>query len=768
MFHAGVSKAQTGHPCPAPLASIPSAKKARDTFRAMAAEPNIYQIAVPSPLFGHFDYLPPREKAPQLVPGMRVRVPFGRGREVTGIVLGSDTHSEVPRHKLKRIAQVLDEAPVLPAALLALLRWAADYYHYPLGEVLATALPAWLREGRPARLPGVPVWSLTDEGRGLEGSALARAPVQRRLWEALAASPDGLEAEPLGALSTRWREVLHVFKERGWVTCRERAAGNVDAPAPQPAPALNAAQSEAIEAIAGALGRYQCFLLHGITGSGKTEVYLGAIERVLALGRQVLVLVPEIGLTPQLVERFWRRLGVPVAMLHSGLTDTQRFAAWSAAAEGKAPLVLGTRSAVFTPIPRLGLIVVDEEHDASYKQQDGFRYSARDLAVLRAAREKVPIALGSATPSLESLKNARDGGYRLLELPERPGVAELPVVRLLDLRKLAMVDGLTAPLRAAVAERLKRGEQSLLFLNRRGFAPVLMCYGCGWVAPCRRCDARLTYHQRSSKLICHHCGAEQLLPEKCPTCQGTELHPIGEGTERLETALAKIFPQARLVRIDRDSTAARGALEDKLKAVHEGRADILVGTQMLTKGHDFPNVTLVGVVNADQGLYSAEFRAPERLFQQILQVAGRAGRADKPGEVLIQTWHPDHPLFTALVRHDFNGFADYALAERREADLPPYSHLALLRAESPHGGAALAFLRAARAVGKPPNGVQLMDPVPSPMARRAGRWRAQLLVQSSKRAPLHEFLDGWVREIGTLKEAKRVRWSLDVDPGDLY
>jgi primosomal protein N' (replication factor Y) len=734
----------------------------------MAAEPRFYQIAVPSPLFGHFDYLPPRENPRPLTSGVRVRVPFGRGREVTGVVLGGSAHSEVPRHKLKRIAKVLDDSPVLPESLLALLRWAADYYHHPLGEVLTTALPAWLREGRPARLPGVPVWSLTEAGRALESGALVRAPVQKRLWEALAASPDGLEAEPLGALSTRWRETMRHFEERGWVARRERTPESEVVPAPQPAPPLNSAQSVAIEAITAALDRYQCFLLHGITGSGKTEVYLGAIERALAGNKQVLVLVPEIGLTPQLVERFRRRLGVPVAVLHSGLTDTQRFAAWSAAAEGTAPLVLGTRSAVFTPIPRLGLIVVDEEHDASYKQQEGFRYSARDLAVLRAAREKLPIVLGSATPSLESLKNARDSGYRLLELPERPGAAELPVVRLLDMRKLAMDDGLSAPLRAAVAERLARGEQSLLFLNRRGFAPVLMCYGCGWVAPCQRCDARLTYHQRSHKLVCHHCGAEQLLPEKCPACAGTELHPIGEGTERLESALAKIFPKARLVRIDRDSTSARGALEDKLKAVHEGRADILVGTQMLTKGHDFPNVTLVGVVNADQGLYSAEFRAPERLFQQILQVAGRAGRADKPGEVLIQTWHPDHPLFAALVRHDFNGFADYALAERREAGFPPYSHLALLRAESPHSGAALAFLRAARAKAQPPNGVQLMDPVPSPMERRAGRWRAQLLVQSGKRAPLHEFLDGWMREIGALKEARRVRWSLDVDPADLY
>jgi primosomal protein N' (replication factor Y) len=381
------------------------------------------------------------------------------------------------------------------------------------------------------------------------------------------------------------------------------------------------------------------------------------------------------------------------------------------------------------------------------------------------------VVLGSATPSLESFRNARDGAYTLLELPERTGSAALPAVRLLDMRALKPADGLSHPLRTAIAERLARGEQSLLFLNRRGFAPVLMCHACGWVAPCRRCDAELTLHRRRGRLLCHHCGAEQALPEKCPQCAAGEPHPLGEGTERVEAALAKFFPEARIVRVDRDTTRRQGALGATLARVEAGEADILVGTQMLSKGHDFPNVTLVGVVNADQGLYSADFRSPERLFQTIMQVAGRAGRADKPGEVLIQTWHPQHPLFAALQRHDYAGFADYALAERREAEYPPYSHFALLRAESPKAGAALGFLRAARALAEactPEAAVRLMDPVPAPMERRAGRYRAQLLTQSASRGPLHRFLDEWVRRIAESKEAKKVRWSLDVDPLDLY
>jgi primosomal protein N' (replication factor Y) len=430
--------------------------------------------------------------------------------------------------------------------------------------------------------------------------------------------------------------------------------------------------------------------------------------------------------------------------------------------------VLGTRSAVFVPLMSPGIIVIDEEHDASYKQQDGFRYHARDVAVMRAAREQVPIVLGSATPSLETMHNARAGNYRLIALPERTGAAVMPAVRLLDMRRLKATDGLSAPLLEAVAARLARGEQSLLFLNRRGFAPVWMCHDCGWVAACRRCDARLAYHQGRRKLLCHHCGHEEPLAEACPQCASGRPKPLGEGTERVETSLARIFPEARLERIDRDSTRRKGVLEEKLARVHAGEADILIGTQMLSKGHDFPNVTLVGVLNADQGLYSVDFRAPERLFQQIAQVSGRAGRADKPGEVLIQTWHPDHPLFGALVHHDFAGFADFALAERRETGYPPFNFLALLRAESPKREATFRFLENARAVAGTPQGVSLTDPLPAPMERRQGRYRAQLLVQSVQRKMLHAFLDRWVRALAGARPAREVRWSLDVDPQDLY
>jgi primosomal protein N' (replication factor Y) len=730
----------------------------------MPEQSPIYRVAVPSPLYSHFDYLPPAQSREKLVPGARVRVPFGR-RAVIGIVLAAADRAAVAREKLRRIERVLDEQPVLPQKLLALLAWAAEYYHHPIGEVLAAALPQWLRAGRPGEAPGVEVWRAAP---GADPGALKRAPAQRRVLEALMAASDGLEAETLAALTPRWRAATGPLERRGFVARTQRPCLPPYREPAEPGPTLNEDQRAAVEAIVAGFDSYGCFLLHGVTGSGKTEVYLAAARAALARGRQVLVLVPEIGLTPQLVARFERRLGLRVAVLHSGLGDAARYCAWRQAAEARTAVVLGTRSAVFTPMPDLGLIVVDEEHDPSYKQQDGFRYSARDLAVLRAARERIPVVLGSATPSLESVRNAREGGYRLLGLPERTGVAALPAVRLLDMRRLAADEGLSHPLRTAIAERLARGEQSLLFLNRRGFAPAWLCRDCGRVAVCHRCDARLTYHHARRRLICHHCGAEERPPEACPACGAREARALGEGTERIEAALAKVFPKARVVRIDRDVTRRQGALEEQLARVHAGEADILVGTQMLSKGHDFPNVTLVGVVNADQGLYSADFRAPERLMQQILQVAGRAGRADKPGEVLVQTWHPGHPLFTALVNHDYESFLSYALSERRDTGFPPYSFLALLRAESPKNGTALEFLRAARASAGAPAGVEIMEPAPAPMEKRAGRWRAQLLVQSTSRKPLHAFLDRWVPALTALRQARQVRWSLDVDPGDMY
>ena len=700
---------------------------------------------------------------------MRVRVSFGH-REVVGIIVGEVKRSELPHSRLKPITQSLDAGPILPPTLLDLLRWAADYYHHPLGEVIQTALPVRLRQGRAAVRAGVAVWTLTPEGRAVDPVTIKRAPAQKRLLQVLAAASEGLDADQLNQVSSRWAAALKALYAKAWVSSHQRDSRPILDNGIQPSPELNSGQKTAVAAITDGLGHFRPYLLHGVTGSGKTEVYLNVIERVLAQGKQTLALVPEISLTPQLVDRFERRFRVPIAVLHSGLNDRERLNAWLAARDGKAPIVLGTRSAVFTPLKRPGLIVVDEEHDASYKQQDGFRYSARDVAVMRAAREKIPIVLGSATPSLESLRNAGESIYTLLELPDRTGGAGMPEVRLLDMRRLKPSEGLSLPLREAIAARLAKGEQSILFLNRRGFAPVWMCRDCGWVAPCRRCDAQLTLHQKRQQLLCHHCGAEQETARRCPSCQGGNLHPLGEGTERVEGALQKFFPQARIERVDRDSTQRKGTLEEKLRRVHEGEADILVGTQMLSKGHDFPNVTLVGILNADQGLYGTDFRSAERLFQLIMQVSGRAGRADKPGEVLIQTWHPDHPLFSALQRHDFHGFAGFALTERRETGYPPYSHLALLRAESPVPGTALKFLHEARALAVPRVGkdVQIMAPVPAPMERRAGRYRAQLLVQSGRRAPLHVFLARWVAELADTSLVKKVRWSLDVDPVDLY
>jgi primosomal protein N' (replication factor Y) len=480
------------------------------------------------------------------------------------------------------------------------------------------------------------------------------------------------------------------------------------------------------------------------------------------------VLVPEIALTPQLVARFRERLSAPVVALHSSLADGARLEAWRAARSGSAPVVIGTRSAVFTPMPGLGLVVVDEEHDASYKQQEGFRYSGRDLAVMRAQRAGVPAVLGSATPSLESLSNAAAGRYAKLSLPERTGRAGKPRVTVVDLRINAARDGLSPPAIAAIERHLSERGQVLVFLNRRGYAPTMFCTGCGWIAPCKACDARLSVHLSRARLACHHCGADEPMPFACPQC-ASELVPVGEGTERVEAALTQLFPSAPLVRIDRDVIRRRGDMEQALAAVADGRARILLGTQMLAKGHDFPDVTLVVVLAADQGLFGADFRASERLAQQIVQVAGRAGRGDRPGEVLIQTSYPEHPLLKCLITAGYEGFAGLALEERRAAGWPPFAHLALLRADAPSRAEVHAFLESAAAATPPARrgAIRILGPAPAALARRAGRHRAQLLVESPARGALQSFLSGWVEAIAAIKPPRSLRWSLDVDPAEV-
>ena len=729
------------------------------------------RVALDTPLRRLFDYLPPRVAPPSgaLCPGMRVRVPFGRQRLI-GVVMASAATSEIDPGRLKPVQEVLDAEPVLEESALTLLTWAAEYYHHPIGEVVAGALPKALRLGAPARALEEH-WVVSEAGADSHARGEPRrAPRQRALLDLLVRQ-GGATAQLLDRHSPGWREAARALLARGWLASTEAPApaepsvASVRAGAPE----LNAEQAQAVSAIGAALGGYGAFVLHGITGSGKTEVYLRLIEQVLAAGRRALVLVPEIGLTPQLVGQFRARFDTPLAVLHSALTDQERLRAWREAFSGHARVVLGTRSAVFAPVPDLGLIVVDEEHDASFKQHEGaLRYSARDLAVVRARHAGVPVVLGSATPALETLQNVIAGRYTRLRLERRTAQAQPPRLVLVDLRTSPVKSGIATPAVLALERHLKEDGQALVFLNRRGYAPTLLCTGCGWIAPCTECDARLTVHQASGRLRCHHCGADEPLPARCPVC-GFAVKSVGQGTERVEEALAASFPGVGIARLDRDVVRHRGDMEAVVERVASGSARILVGTQMVTKGHDFPNVTLVVVLNADQGLFSTDFRAPERLAQTIVQVAGRAGRGSRPGEVLIQTEFPEHPLLQSLLAHGYDGFAAAALEERAQAAWPPFARLAALRDSAQTREAALAFLTEARALaGSPDRGVRLLGPVPAAMARRAGRYHAQLLIESADRGHLHGFLGAWLPQVEQLKSARAVRWSLDVDPLELF
>jgi primosomal protein N' (replication factor Y) len=732
----------------------------------------ISRIALDVPLSRLFDYRVPAGTAAP-APGTRVRVPFGRQRLI-GVVIEQAATSLLPEERLKPIAGVLDTVPVLAAELLELVRWASDYYHHPLGEVIATALPKAVRGG--ASLSALDeLWRLTPAGgAALDGGRLARAPAQRQVLALLRAKGPLREAEVDALLSEalpRWRAAATALRKHGWVlheTVPAAAAAPTGAAPLDPAPVPTPEQAHAVAAISAALGGFSTFVLHGLTGSGKTEVYLQVIKEALARGRRALVLVPEIGLTPQLVQRFAQRLGAPLAVLHSGLTDTERLAAWRAAVSGAAQIIVGTRSAVFAPVPDLGVIIVDEEHDASLKQHEGgFHYSARDLALVRAQRAQVPVVLGSATPSLETLQNVASGRYQRLSLPRRAGQAAPPRLAVVDLRAHAVTSGLATPVVQAIERHLAADGQVLAFLNRRGYAPTLLCTACGWVAPCRDCDARMTVHQRSGRLRCHHCGADAPLPQNCPQC-GFAVRAVGQGTERVEERLRELFPLAPLVRVDRDVVRGRGDMDAAMDSINSGAARILVGTQMVTKGHDFQNMTLVVVLNADQGLFSTDFRAAERLAQTIVQVAGRAGRGSRAGEVLIQTAYPDHPLLQTLMNEGYDGFARSALAERAACAWPPFSRLAVVRASALAAADALEFLTAARRLAGAPHAVKLLGPVPAAMARRAGRYHSQLLLESTDRGALHRLLGGWLAQIAQLPAARRVRWALDVDPIDLF
>ena len=732
--------------------------------------PQIFRVALDTPLRRLFDYLPPAQAALAPAVGARVRVPFGRQRPVGLVVEVADT-SEVAPARLKPILEVLDPVPVLDEALQGLLRRAAEYYHHPLGQVLSSALPRAIRFGAPLNAREER-WLLSEAGAAAAAAGEPRRAPKQRALLALLLEQRELSATALDERLPDWRTPARTLAARGWLASAEvelQAAPDPAASVRTAGPPLLPEQQTAVESIAASLDRFGAFVLHGITGSGKTEVYLRLTERVLLAGRRALLLVPEIGLTPQLIERFRTRFEAPMAVLHSALTDHERLIAWRDAFSGRARIVLGTRSAVFAPVPDLGVIVVDEEHDASFKQHEGgFRYSARDLAVMRARHTGVPVVLGSATPALETLQNVAAGRYGRLGLGRRAAQAQPPTLKLIDLRHNAVRAGLSTPAVLAIERHLSEEGQVLVFLNRRGYAPTLLCTACGWIAPCRECDARLTVHLSADRLRCHHCGADLPLPPRCPQC-GFTVKPVGQGTERVEETLAALFPAAAIARLDRDVVRRRGDAEGVMRRMSSGEARILVGTQMVTKGHDFPNVTLVLVLNADQGLFSTDFRAPERLAQTIVQVAGRAGRGSRAGEVLIQTEYPDHPLLTHLLAHGYDGFASAALEERAQARWPPFSRLAALRDSARTSAAALAFLTEARRLAqRPPAGVRLLGPVPAVIHKRAGRYHAQLLVESRERRALHAFLDEWLPQVEQLKSARAVRWSLDVDPLELF
>jgi primosomal protein N' (replication factor Y) len=723
--------------------------------------PSVLRIALPVPLPTLFDYLPPT--AGEAAPGSRVLVPFGRGKAV-GVVVETDVSTTIGSTRLKRALRVLDEAPLLDPELMQTLAWAADYWLGAPGEAYANALPLLLREDKPLPETREPIWQLTIAGRSALDAGSRRGG-SRALLQAL--SSGSLSAAELDVSLADWRAAARRLIEAGLIERDELAPAATSGPVTK-APALHAEQEAAVDAIADSFGRFQPFLLDGITGSGKTEVYLALIQRTLAAGKQALLLVPEIGLAPQTVRRLRERLGVPIEVLHSNLAEGERARAWLRMRSGDAKVVLGTRSAVFTPLPQAGLIIVDEEHDGSYKQQEGFRYHARDLALVRARALNVPVVLGSATPSLESLANVEAGRYQALHLRSRPSAAHPPQVQIVDMRAQRLEHGLSPALLHAVGETVARGEQVLVFRNRRGYAPVLFCHGCGWHAECPRCEHPLTLHAAWRRLVCHHCDQQSPVPSACPVCGSTELKPQGQGTERLEEALIAHFPQIPVLRIDRETTRRRDAFEHLLDNLQNDAPAILVGTQMLAKGHDLPNLTLVAIVGVDEGLLSVDFRAGERLAQLVVQVAGRAGRARKPGRVVLQTHHPDHPLLRSLLAQGYAAAAKELLAERRQTGLPPYGHQVLLRCEAHQRAMVDAFLSEANAALPASDTLQIAGPMPAPMPLRAGRQRGQLLIESTSRRHLHAAMRPWALQLAQLPSARKVRWSLDVDPIDLY
>ncbi|EPS8494836.1 primosomal protein N' [Yersinia enterocolitica] len=730
---------------------------------------SVVQVALPVPLARTFDYRLDSATACPAV-GARVSVPFGK-RNAIGIVVGISETSTFPLEQLKAIDAVLDGDSLFPPSLWRILCWATEYYHYPIGEVLFHALPILLRQGKPAQSAPLWQWFATEQGRVTPPESLKRAPKQQQALAALLQKPvyrhqvnemalteSALQAlRSKGLIDLRAQEVATTDWRDGFSVLGERLR-------------LNTEQATAVGAIRSEDTQFAAWLLAGVTGSGKTEVYLSVLENILAQGRQALVLVPEIGLTPQTIARFRERFNAPVEVLHSGLNDSERLSVWLRARNGEAAIVIGTRSALFTPFSRLGVIIIDEEHDSSYKQQEGWRYHARDLAVFRAREEGIPIVMGTATPALETLHNVQMGKYRQLTLSKRAGNAKPAVQHLLDLKGLPLKVGLSQPLLKRMKAHLQADNQVILFLNRRGYAPALLCHECGWIAECQRCDHYYTLHQNYRQLRCHHCDSQRPVPQQCPKCGSTHLVSVGVGTEQLENELAPLFPDTPITRIDRDTTSRKGSLEQHLADVHQGGARILIGTQMLAKGHHFPDVTLVALLDVDGALFSADFRSAERFAQLYTQVSGRAGRAGKQGEVILQTHHPEHPLLQILLQQGYDAFAKQALAERKSVFLPPYTSHIIVRSEDHDNQQSALFLQQLRnlleASPLKDDALWIMGPVPALQAKRGGRFRWQLLLQHPSRQLLQRLIKTSQPLINTLPQARKVKWTLDVDPID--
>lgn len=734
----------------------------------------LVRVALPVPLHRYFDYLlPPFLSA---VKGVRVEVPFGNQTKI-GVVVDFPKTSDVSEDKIKPIKAVLDLEPIFDEEIWALLSWAARYYHAPIGEVVINALPVKLRNGDSTERSQPDYFAVTEAGRAaLLSGENKRAKKQQDLLAELAETANFFE-KPTACSQSAWKGLLEKnyiepvnvpFEPQHWQKkLQNRPLVNLHNRL-----VLNKQQTLVVSRLTVQNG-FEAFLLNGVTGSGKTEVYLQVIEEVLKRGEQVLVLVPEIGLTPQTVQRFKARFNVEIDVLHSNMNETERLNAWLRAKNGESAIIIGTRSALFSQFEKLGLIIIDEEHDSSFKQQDGWRYHARDLAILRAKNLHIPIILGSATPSLESVQNAQNGKFIELSLTARAGNAQQSKQQLIDLKTQRITAGLSDRLLAMMKQHLEQGNQVMLFLNRRGFASVLLCHECGWMCECDACEKPYTYHQKQKILRCHHCSSQRVIPRQCGHCGSTNLITTGVGTEQLEQVLSEQFPTYQISRIDRDSTARKGALENHLNDIREGKSQILIGTQMLAKGHHFPNVTLVAIVNVDSALFSTDFRAEERLAQLYVQVAGRAGRAEKQGEVVLQTHYPEHPLLKTLLEQGYLAFAQEALKMRKVMGLPPFAAQVLLRATGKDNQQVVNLLQNLTAYFQQKctelglQGIQLLPPFSAPMAKKAGHYRWLLLIQHRSRGVLQQLIDQFDLDKANLGLQNNIRLTLDIDPQEI-